>query len=294
VSYFDRFRVAPGSKVKLKDIDPAFKDHHKNHKGAADDIEKHGKKLRELQELLYADARFSLLICLQGLDTAGKDGTISHILGAMNPQGCRVVGFKQPSAEEAAHDFLWRIHPAAPARGQAAIFNRSHYEDVLVVRVHNLVPHAVWSRRYDQINAFEKELVEGNTHILKFFLHISKEEQLKRFKDRLDDPAKQWKISESDYTEREFWDDYVAAYEAVLERCSTEQAPWFIIPSDHKWFRNLAIARIVVEHLKSLNLRFPRPSVDLEYIRREYHAAKTSAETGHIDRTARRKKGALK
>jgi polyphosphate kinase 2 (PPK2 family) len=155
-----------------------------------------------------------------------------------------------------------------------AIFNRSHYEDVLVVRVHKLVPHAVWSGRYDQINEFERELVDSNTHILKFYLHISKEEQLKRFEERLEDPMKQWKISEADYKEREFWDDYTTAYEEALSRCSTRHAPWFIIPSDHKWFRNLAIARIVVEHLQALDMKLPEPSVDLRHIRREYHAAK--------------------
>ncbi|HVC95822.1 MAG TPA: polyphosphate kinase 2 family protein [Pirellulales bacterium] len=275
MKYVNRFRVVPGSKVKLKDIDPDFKDrHHESHKEAVEEIEQDRKKLRELQELLYAEGRYSLLICLQGMDTGGKDGTINHILGAMNPQGCRVTGFKQPSAEEAAHDFLWRIHPAAPARGKVAIFNRSHYEDVLVVRVHNLVPQAVWSQRYDRINEFEKDLVEHETHILKFYLHISSEEQLKRFKDRLDDPAKQSKISEADCKERAYWDDYTAAYEDALSRCSTERAPWFIIPSDHKWFRNLAVARIVVEHLEELKLTFPPPAVDLEHIRREYHAAK--------------------
>ncbi|HLK40665.1 MAG TPA: PPK2 family polyphosphate kinase, partial [Polyangiaceae bacterium] len=184
------------------------------------------------------------------------------------------TGFRQPSIEEQAHDFLWRIHRATPGKGQVAIFNRSHYEDVLVVRVHELVPRAVWSRRYDQINEFEKELVDNQTHILKFYLHLSKEEQLKRFEDRLDDPMKQWKISESDYKEREFWGDYVAAYEEALSRCSTPHAPWFVIPSDHKWFRNLAIARIVVEHLEALDLKRPKPSVDLGHIRREYHAAK--------------------
>jgi PPK2 family polyphosphate:nucleotide phosphotransferase len=273
MKYFNRFRVAPGGTVKLKDIDPGFKDYHASHKKATEEIEKDWKKLRDLQELLYADGRCSLLICLQGMDTAGKDGTINHILGAMNPQGCSVVGFRQPSVEELAHDFLWRIHQAAPSKGKVAIFNRSQYEDVLVVRVHNLVPKAVWSHRYDQINAFEKELVQSNTHILKFYLHISKEEQLSRFKERLDDPAKQWKISESDYKERHFWDDYITAYEDVLARCSTEHAPWFVIPSDHKWFRNLAIARIVVEYLEGLEMKFPLPSVDLKHIRREYHAA---------------------
>jgi PPK2 family polyphosphate:nucleotide phosphotransferase len=274
VKYLNRFRVHPGDKVRLKDIDPGFKDHHESHKKAAEEIERDRDKLRALQALFYADGSCSLLICLQGLDAGGKDGTISHILGAMNPQGCRVTGFKQPSAEEHAHDFLWRIHQATPARGQVAIFNRSHYEDVLVVRVHDLVPRAVWSQRYDQINEFEKELVESQTHILKFYLHISKKEQLKRFEDRLDDPMKQWKISEADYKEREFWGDYNKAYEEALSRCSTHHAPWFIIPSDHKWFRNLAIARIVVEHLQALHMKLPKPSVDLKHIRREYHAAK--------------------
>lgn len=221
MKYVNRFKVVPGKRVKLKDIDPGFKGHHANHKEAAEEIEQDRKKLRELQELLYADRRCSLLICLQGMDTGGKDGTISHILGAMNPQGCRVVPFKQPTANELAHDFLWRIHQRVPAKGEAVIFNRSQYEDVLVVRVHNLVPKVVWSRRYDEINDFEKELVADSTHILKFYLHISPEEQLSRFKDRLDDPAKQWKISEADYKERHFWDDYMSAYEDALTRCST-------------------------------------------------------------------------
>jgi PPK2 family polyphosphate:nucleotide phosphotransferase len=273
MKYVNRFRVPPGSKVKLEDIDPAFKDHHKNRKEAAEEIEHDQKKLRKLQELLYADGRCSLLICLQGMDTGGKDGTIDHFLSAMNPQGCRVAAFKEPTAKELAHDFLWRVHQSAPAKGEVVIFNRSHYEDVLVVRVHNLVPQAVWSRRYEQINAFEKGLVESGTHILKFYLHISKKEQLSRFKKRLDDPAKQWKISEADYKEREFWGDYRKAYQDALSRCSTPHAPWFVIPADHKWFRNLAIARVVVEYMEGLNLRFPRPSVNLGHIRREYHAA---------------------
>jgi PPK2 family polyphosphate:nucleotide phosphotransferase len=274
VKYVKRFKVVPGTKVRLKDIDPGFKDHGKSRDGAADEIEQDRDNLRSLQERFYADGRRSLLICLQGLDAGGKDGTINHILGAMNPQGCRVVGFKQPSAEEAAHDFLWRAHHATPPKGSVAIFNRSHYEDVLIVRVHNLVPKEVWSRRYKQINAFEKELVDSNTDILKFYLHISEKEQLRRFEDRLDDPTKRWKISESDYAERKSWDEYMAAYEEVLSRCSTPHAPWFVIPSDHKWFRNLAIARVVVEHLEGLDLKFPKPSVSLERIRREYHAAK--------------------
>ncbi len=276
MNYLERFKVTPGAKVKLKDIDPAFKHRHKNHEAAKQKIAHYQQRLFELQNLLYAEGRRSLLICLQAMDTGGKDGTINHVLSAMNPQGCRVAAFKQPSAEELAHDFLWRVHHAAPKTGEVVIFNRSHYEDVLVVRVHSLVPKEVWSRRYDRINAFEQGLIEHETHILKFYLHISKEEQLARFKKRLDDPARQWKISEADYKERMFWDDYMAAYEDALSRCSTEHAPWFVIPANHKWFRNLAVARIIVEHLEELKMSYPKPTVDLKRIRREYHAAKST------------------
>ena len=279
MNYLERFKVRPGSQVKLKDVDPAFTDQHASHEQAAADIERYGKRLRELQDMLYAERRRSLLICLQALDTGGKDGTINHVLGVMNPQGCRVVPFHQPSVEEVSHDFLWRVHRATPARGEVVIFNRSHYEDVLVVRVHNLVPKAVWSARYDLINAFEQGLAENETHILKFYLHISREEQLSRFKDRLDDPTKNWKISEADYKERLYWDDYRLAYEEALSRCSTERAPWFIIPADHKWFRNLAVARIVVEHLEGLGLSYPKPTVDLARIRRQYHQAQAAASS---------------
>ena len=195
----------------------------------------------------------------------------------MNPQGCNVVGFKEPTAEELAHDFLWRIHRASPRQGQVTIFNRSHYEDVLVVRVHDLVPKKIWSPRYERINAFEHGFAVDGTHILKFYLHISKEEQLKRFKDRLDDPAKQWKISETDYAERTYWDDYMSAYEDALFRCSTEDAPWFIIPANHKWFRNLAVARIVVEHLEQLKLTYPPPAVNLSTFARSTTRRKNAA-----------------
>lgn len=273
MNYQKHFAVKPGRKIKLSQLNPAFTGEHKDHKHAADEIEEYRRRLWDLQELLYADHRWSLLICLQGMDAGGKDGAINHVLGAMNPQGCRVVGFKQPSAEELSHDFLWRVHRVAPRRGEVVIFNRSHYEDVLIVRVHHLAPKQVWSKRYDAINAFEKELTEADVHIIKFFLHISKEEQLKRFHQRLDDPAKQWKISAADYKERGFWKDYTAAYEEVLSRCSTARAPWYVIPSDHKWFRNLAVARIVVEHLEALKMKFPAPTVNIEQIRREYHAA---------------------
>lgn len=275
MDYFDRFRVPGGTRVKLKNADAGFTDRHERADDALAELEHYQIRLRALQDLLYAERRHSLLICLQGLDTAGKDGTINHVLAAMNPQGCRVAAFRQPSAEEAAHDFLWRVHRVTPARGEVVIFNRSHYEDVLVVRVHELVSPAVWARRYEHINAFEKALVEHDTQVLKFYLHISKDEQLRRFKERLDDPTKRWKISEADYQERRFWDEYVAAYEEALSRCSTKHAPWFVIPANHKWFRNLAVARIVVEQLESLKMSYPKASVDIDHIRREYHAAKT-------------------
>jgi len=272
MNYFKKFVVTPGSKVDLGMVDASFKDQHESHEHALPEIEAYEQKLHDLQYLMYAEGRRSLLICLQGRDAAGKDGTINHVLGAMNPQGCPVTGFKVPSKEEAAHDFLWRYHQATPAKGQVAIFNRSHYEDVLVQRVHNMVPKNVWSGRYEHINNFEKLLYDNGTHILKFYLHIDPEEQLKRFKTRIMDPARHWKISEGDYAERPFWDAYTEAFEAALSKCSTEHAPWFIIPSNHKWFRNLAISRIVTEALESLNMQFPEPTVDIAEIKKKYHA----------------------
>jgi PPK2 family polyphosphate:nucleotide phosphotransferase len=192
----------------------------------------------------------------------------------LNPSGCVSTNFKEPTKEELAHDFLWRVHPHVPAKGSIAIFNRSHYEDVLVVRVHGLAPEKVWSKRYDQINDFERLITtENNTTILKFFLHISKEEQLARFKKRLDDPDRQWKISDSDYKEREYWGDYVEAFEDVLNKTSTEHAPWFIIPSNHKWFRDLAISQIIVRQMEEMNVQLPKPTVNIAEIRREYHQA---------------------
>jgi PPK2 family polyphosphate:nucleotide phosphotransferase len=227
-----------------------------------------------MQRKLYADRRHCLLIVLQGIDGAGKDGTCWHVVSAMDPQGVSVTGFKQPSAEERDHDFLWRVHPHAPGLGQVAVFNRSHYEDVLVVRVHDLVPKHVWKQRYDFINDWERLLVdEKNTTILKFFLYISKEEQLSRFKDRLDDPARQWKISDSDYSERKLWDKYIDAFETAISKCSTKHAPWFVIPANHKWFRNLAVSEIVVRAMEDMNLSLPKPTVDLQQIRKLYHQA---------------------
>ncbi len=207
----------------------------------------------------------------------GKDGVVRHVVGSMNPQSCRVISFKQPSPEELAHDYLWRVERQAPRRGEVVVFNRSHYEDVLIVRVHGLVAEDVWSKRYEQINDFERRLAANGTHILKFFLHISKEEQLKRFERRLDDPARQWKISEADYSEREYWTQYEAAYEDVLGRCSTADAPWFVIPSDHKWLRDLAISQIIVETMDELGIEVPKPAVDIDEIRKKYHAAAAGA-----------------
>jgi PPK2 family polyphosphate:nucleotide phosphotransferase len=272
MSYIKKFGVRPGSRLQLAEIDPAFTAHYQHPEDVAGEVAGYRRRLWELQELLYVEGQRSLLICLQAMDTGGKDGIINHVLGAMNPQGCRVAHFREPSAQEAAHDFLWRAHREAPARGEVVIFNRSHYEDVLVVRVHNLVPKRVWSRRYDRINDFEHELADNGTQILKFYLYISQEEQLARFKARLDDPTKQWKISEADYAERRFWDAYTVAYEKALSHCSTQRAPWFVIPANHKWFRDLAVARIVVEHLEGLGLKYPKPTVDIARIRREYHA----------------------
>jgi PPK2 family polyphosphate:nucleotide phosphotransferase len=216
--YSKRFLVKPGHKFKLADIDPDFHSTHEDEAAAKGEIVMNQEKLRALQYRMYAENKRSLLVCLQAMDAGGKDGTIQHVMAGMNPQGCRVQAFKTPSAEEAAHDFLWRVHKAVGSKGMVTVFNRSHYEDVLVVRVHKLVPKKVWSPRYSHINNFEKELSDSGMHILKFFLHISKEEQLARFKERLNDPTKQWKISESDYLEREYWDDYMKAYEDAAAR----------------------------------------------------------------------------
>jgi PPK2 family polyphosphate:nucleotide phosphotransferase len=272
-----RLIVEPGSRFRLKHVDPGFSGGHATEAEAQADIAKNVARLTRLQELLYAERRHALLIVLQGIDAAGKDGTCWHVMTAMNPQGTTVTGFKQPTADELAHDFLWRVHPHAPGRGQVAVFNRSHYEDVLVVRVHKLVPKKVWSKRYAQINEFERLLAATGTTILKFFLYISPEEQLARFKARLDDPMKNWKSSDSDYTERARWDDYARAYQDMLEQCSTRHAPWYVIPSNHKWFRDLAVSEIVARVLEDLRMQAPKPSVDLAKIRQEHHSAATAA-----------------
>jgi PPK2 family polyphosphate:nucleotide phosphotransferase len=280
MNYGKKFIVEAGSKVRLGKIDPGYTGKHASHESAVEETAKQVERMARLQYLLYADAGQSLLIVLQGLDAAGKDGTIQHLFSGMNPQGLLVASFKQPTRDELAHDFLWRVHRRAPADGQVAIFNRSYYEDVLVVRVHKLVPHSIWSKRYDLINDFEAMLSEHRTRILKFYLHISADEQLDRFKQRLEDPARQWKISDADYTERELWPKYIEAYEDAIERTSTKRAPWYVIPANHKWMRNLAISQIVADAMDDMGLKLPRPHVDLSVIRRKYHAA-TNDSKGH-------------
>jgi PPK2 family polyphosphate:nucleotide phosphotransferase len=260
-----RLRVSPDSKVRLSDWDANDTAGLKKDK-AEELLERNIKRMGELEYRLYAEGHRSLLIVLQGMDAAGKDGTIRHVMTGLNPQSCHVTAFKVPSAEEQAHDFLWRIHHAAPGRGEIGIFNRSHYEDVLVVRVHNIVPKEVWSARYEQINHFEKFLTLNGTKVLKFFLHISKDEQRRRLLSRVDDPAKNWKITPADAAERRCWKEYHRAYEDALSHCSTKTAPWFVIPANKKWFRNLAVSQIIVEALEEMDPRLPKPPPDLEQI----------------------------
>jgi PPK2 family polyphosphate:nucleotide phosphotransferase len=255
--------VKPGSKLQLKDRDPdeTFGIKHSN-KALAKTLE----KLRRLQHLLYADRRYALLIVLQALDAGGKDGTIQHVMSGVNPQGCQVTAFKHPTQEELAHDFLWRVHKATPALGNIGIFNRSHYEDVLVVRVHNLVPKGVWHKHYQHINDFEKMLTDHKVTIMKFFLHISEEEQKRRLEARIQDPTRNWKFSMADIEERRHWDDYMQAYEDALRKCSTDSAPWYVIPANNKWFRNYLVAELVVRALDQMGLKYPRATVDISKV----------------------------
>lgn len=267
------FRVEPGTRIDLEGFDARWKPKGLDRDAAENRFAALTERLRDLQHLMYAEDTRSLLVVLQGRDAAGKDGTIRHVFGPVNPQGCTVTSFKVPSKLEASHDFLWRCHLAAPSRGQMAVFNRSHYEDVLVVRVHNLVPESQWAQRYHHINAFEKLLADSGTTILKFYLHIDRDEQLERFKKRIDDPRRNWKISDADYSERPYWDSYTRAFEDALSKCSTAHAPWFAVPANRKWLRNLIVADIVVDAMEKMKMKYPKPSVDMDEIRRMYHEA---------------------
>ncbi|MBK6597241.1 MAG: polyphosphate kinase 2 family protein [Proteobacteria bacterium] len=262
----DRLRVSPNSRFKLKDTD-AERDFGWDKDKAAVATAENRKRLEELQYRLYADGRYALLLAIQAIDGGGKDSTIRRVVSAFNPQGCSVTAFKAPSVEELRHDFLWRIHKAAPARGSVGVFNRSHYEDVLVVRVNDLVPRAVWERRYEQINAFERTLSECDTRIVKIFLHISKEEQRERFQDRLDDRKKNWKFDLGDLEKRTQRDAYNQAFEVMLQKCSTQHAPWYVIPANRKWFRDFAVSQILIYELEQLPLRFPQPRFDVKSVK---------------------------
>ncbi len=256
--------LAPGRKFRLRDFDAGYRGGIKNKKNARKELDENIAVLADLGYRLYAEDRRSLLLVLQGMDTAGKDGTIRHVMRGFNPQSCRVTSFKQPGVEELAHDFLWRVNLAVPRKGFVGIFNRSHYEDVLVVRIHKLVPKSEWESRYERINLFEKLLRDGGTTIVKVFLHISKEEQRRRLQARLDDPNKRWKFSRADLKERGYWNDYQRVYEAALTRCNTEYAPWHVVPANRKWYRNLVVSRILRKTLEKMSPQYPPAEEGLE------------------------------
>jgi PPK2 family polyphosphate:nucleotide phosphotransferase len=260
-----QYLVKPETKVKLSKWDPNdtgdFKDGKKE--GLAQ-IEKLNGKLEVLQELLFAEHEHKVLIVLQAMDAGGKDGTIRHVFEGVNPSGVRVTSFKAPTPEELDHDYLWRVHKEVPGKGEMVIFNRSHYEDVLVVRVHNYVPPEVWKKRFDQINEFERALAESGTTILKFYLHIDPDEQKERLQDRLDDPTKRWKFRLGDLEERKLWGDYMEAFEDVLSKTSTDYAPWYIVPANRKWFRDLVVSSVLVDTLEGLKMKYPESEENLD------------------------------
>ncbi|HEY2383418.1 MAG TPA: polyphosphate kinase 2 family protein [Terriglobia bacterium] len=261
-----RFRIRPSKKARLSKFDPADTRLMPDKALAETEIAKDILKLEELQQRLYAEHQRSLLVILQGMDAGGKDGTIKHVMSGLNPQACVVASFKVPAGEELEHDYLWRIERTMPRHGYIGVFNRSQYEDVLAARVHKLVPAHIWKERYDQINRFERLKTELGTVIVKFFLHISKDEQKRRLEERLASPQKNWKFSAADVRERKLWDDYQDAYEDVLTKCSTKWAPWYLIPANHKWYRNWMVARTIVETLEAMDLEYPRPKEDLSKI----------------------------
>jgi PPK2 family polyphosphate:nucleotide phosphotransferase len=263
----DIYRVKPGSKVDLTKWDPNDKSLFDGGKSKGKDaLPKLNTQLEALQELLWAEGKHKVLIVLQATDTGGKDGTIRHVFEGVNPQGVKVASFKKPTSEELAHDYLWRVHKQAPANGEIVIFNRSHYEDVLVVRVHNLVPPEVWGRRYEHIRAWEKMLADEGTTILKFFLHISKDEQKERLQSRLDEAEKHWKFSSADLAERKHWDEYQHAFADMLAETSTDYAPWYVVPANRKWYRNLVISKVIIDTLEGLKMAYPPAEVGLDKI----------------------------
>jgi PPK2 family polyphosphate:nucleotide phosphotransferase len=256
----NRLMVAEGKKINLQKLDPDY-DFSINEKKALYVLEQNLKKrMSDLQYRLYAERKKALLIVFQGIDASGKDSTIRHVISAFNPQSCTVKAFKEPTEEELSHDFLWRIHKSVPAKGEIFVFNRSHYEDIIQPRVHKTIHKSIWSQRYKHINAFEKCLSDSNTKIIKFYLNISKEEQRKRLEERMTDPSKQWKVSERDLKDRKFWNSYVTAYQDAISKCSNMWAPWYIIPANKKWFRNLAVGLIIIDTLERMKPKFPKPT----------------------------------
>jgi PPK2 family polyphosphate:nucleotide phosphotransferase len=260
-------RLMPGKRVRMNDLPTQADTFHSDREAAEQEFAKLREEFIELQFDLYAEGERKLLVVFQAMDAGGKDGAIRHVFKGVNPQGVQVTAFKSPSAEERARDFLWRIHKAVPAAGMIGVFNRSQYEDVLIVRVDQLVPDKVWKQRFDQINDFERYLTATGTTILKFYLHISPAEQKRRFQERLDDPKRQWKFSVEDLEKRAKWNEYMAAFDDVLERCTTEWAPWYVIPADQKWYRNLAIVRVLVDTLRNMKLKLPSPPENLAQLR---------------------------
>ncbi len=265
---FSQHRIKPGQKVDLRKTETDGRSFEPDRDKCEREFRTVREELIELQERLNAESRQKLLVVFQAMDAGGKDGTIRSVFKGVNPQGVSVTAFKKPTEQELSRDFLWRVHMAVPANGMIGVFNRSHYEDVLVVRVHNIVPESVWKPRYDQINQFEELLTQSNTTIIKFFLHIAKKEQKQRFQERLDDPAKHWKFDREDLAKREYWDDYRRAFEDMLEKCSTKSAPWYVIPADQNWYRDYAVCSLLVDILKKMDPKYPTPP-DLSDVRIE-------------------------
>jgi PPK2 family polyphosphate:nucleotide phosphotransferase len=263
---YPRYRVEPGTPVRLAEVNPDESEHYRRKKDVADELKRQRDRISDLQARLYGEQKRSLLIVLQAMDTGGKDGAIKGVFQGVNPQGCQVWSFKAPSNEEAAHDFLWRYHQKTPPQGMIHIFNRSHYEDVLIVRVKDLVPESVWKPRYEAINQFEHALTLAGVTVLKFYLHISKDEQKRRLESRLADPDKRWKFSTNDIKERAYWDDYMAAFEDAINQCTTAHCPWYVIPANKKWYRNLVLARTIADTLEAMNPKFPPAEKGLENV----------------------------